>query len=150
MLSECSLSSLKINSGLFARTERVKMPKIASNKPKVAILREQRLLAGSAEFSNFTKVKVLLKLISGKIQTVSKLANLFDVADLTKEHLVSALALEAKDFEDALQYYCACSNECEIIVTRNKKDFAFSKVEVLTPEEFCKRPKITSCEKWEI
>ena len=47
------------------------MPKIASNKPKVAILREQRLLAGSAEFGNFTKVKVLLKLISGKIQTVS-------------------------------------------------------------------------------
>ena len=84
---------------------------------------------------------ILRKALKGNdlYKELSKLANLFDVADLTKEHLVSALALEAKDFEDALQYYCACSNECEIIVTRNKKDFAFSKVEVLTPEEFLQK-----------
>ena len=33
------------------------MPKITSNKPKVAIMREQRLLAGSAERSNSTESK---------------------------------------------------------------------------------------------
>ncbi len=34
------------------------MPKRASNKPKVAIKREQRLLAGSDERSNFTEGKI--------------------------------------------------------------------------------------------
>jgi len=57
MLSEYSLSSLKINSGLFARIESAKMPKRTSDKPKVAIKREQRLLAGSVECSNFTEGK---------------------------------------------------------------------------------------------
>ncbi|MBR5148830.1 MAG: hypothetical protein IKV15_06500 [Bacteroidaceae bacterium] len=37
------------NSGLFARIESAKMPKRALDKPKVAIKREQRQLAGSAE-----------------------------------------------------------------------------------------------------
>jgi len=61
MLSEYSLSSLKINSGLFARIERAKMPKRPTDKPKVAIKREQRLLAGSVECSNFTEGKSKFK-----------------------------------------------------------------------------------------
>ena len=64
-----------------------------------------------------------------------KLSCLVNVADTTNNHFLSALDLQAKDFEDALQYYCAISNECDIIVTRNKKDFAFSSISVLTPEE---------------
>lgn len=66
---------------------------------------------------------------------MKKLSCLLNVADTTNDHFLSALDLQAKDFEDALQYYCAASNECETIVTRNKKDFAFSTIEVLTPEE---------------
>ena len=64
-----------------------------------------------------------------------KLSCLVTVADTTNNHFLSALDLQAKDFEDALQYYCAISNECDIIVTRNKKDFAFSSISVLTREE---------------
>lgn len=64
-----------------------------------------------------------------------KLSCLVNVADTTNNHFLSALDLQAKDFEDALQYYCAIFNECDIIVTRNKKDFAFSSISVLTPEE---------------
>ena len=64
-----------------------------------------------------------------------KLSCLVNVADTTNDHFLSALDLQAKDFEDALQYYCARANECDIIVTRNKKDFAFSSISVLTPEE---------------
>ena len=49
------------NSGLFARIERAKMPKRPTDKPKVAIKREQRLLAGSVECSNFTEGKSRFK-----------------------------------------------------------------------------------------
>ena len=66
---------------------------------------------------------------------MKKLSCLLNVADTTYDHFLSALDLQAKDFEDALQYYCATSNGCETIVTRNKKDFTFSSINVLTPEE---------------
>ena len=66
---------------------------------------------------------------------MKKLSALLNVVDTTHGHFMSALDLQAKDFEDALQYYCAISNQCEIIVTRNKKDFNFSSINVLTPEE---------------
>ena len=66
---------------------------------------------------------------------MKKLSALLNVVDITHGHFMSALDLQAKDFEDALQYYCAISNQCEVIVTRNKKDFNFSSINVLTPEE---------------
>ena len=66
---------------------------------------------------------------------MKKLSCLLNVVDTTNGHFLSALELQAKDFEDALQYYCAISNQCEVIVTRNKKDFNFSSINVLTPEE---------------
>ena len=66
---------------------------------------------------------------------IGKIANLLNVADLMNEHFLSTLELQAKDFEDALQYFCAMSNQCDVIVTRNKKDFVFSSIDVLTPEE---------------
>ena len=42
----------------------------------------------------------------------------------------------AKDFEDALQYFSAVQAGADCIVTRNIKDFDFSTIKVLTPNEF--------------
>lgn len=46
--------------------------------------------------------------------------------------------IDAKDFEDAIQYETAVEGKCECIITRNKKDFYFSQIPVFTPEEFIK------------
>ena len=43
------------------------------------------------------------------------------------------------DFEDRCQIACALSSECEIILTRDVKDFRNSPIEVLTPTQFLKR-----------
>lgn len=48
------------------------------------------------------------------------------------ESLVSQFA----DFEDALQYYSALTAKAEAIITRNKKDFANSKMPVMTAGEY--------------
>ncbi len=47
-----------------------------------------------------------------------------------------ALASPFADYEDALQYYSALSKNVDVIVTRNGKDFRFSKIPVLTPDEY--------------
>ena len=69
----------------------------------------------------------------------SVLSSLFEFAEVTSvdsEVVKLAVALQAKDFEDALQYFSAKSIEADCIVTRNIKDFAFSELQVLTPQEF--------------
>ena len=100
---------------------------------------EVSLLVSVLTIANIAQI--LRKVLAGRALYVemAKLVNFLDVVDLKKEHLFSTLELEAKDFEDALQYYCACDNDCDIIVTRNKKDFDFSTIEVLTPEEFLQK-----------
>ncbi len=50
------------------------------------------------------------------------------------EELDYALKHEVKDFEDLLQYLCALSADCDVIVTNNPDDY----------EEFCQLPFMTS------
>lgn len=42
---------------------------------------------------------------------------------------------QSRDFEDGVQFYCAKRNDADFIVTRNKKDFKDSDVEVVSPDE---------------
>ena len=46
------------------------------------------------------------------------------------------LKTDFKDYEDAIQYYCALSfTEIDFIVTRDTRDFKKSALPVLTPSE---------------
>jgi hypothetical protein len=49
--------------------------------------------------------------------------------------------LSANDFEDAVQVFSANYNGVETIITRNKKDFRKSNLEILTPEELIQQIK---------
>ena len=72
----------------------------------------------------------------------SILSSLFEFAEVTSVDSIvvkSAIELKTKDFEDALQYFSAKSIGADCIVTRNVRDFSFSEVQVLTPQEFLAR-----------
>jgi len=59
------------------------------------------------------------------------------IAPTTQDIVYSAFADPAVlDFEDGLEYFSAVEAGCECIVTEDKKDFHFSKLEVLSAEEF--------------
>lgn len=64
--------------------------------------------------------------------------NIFTVISNVKDNVLQAIQLQAKDFEDALQYQTALSGSCDCIITRNTKDFPFSSIPVLTPLDFLK------------
>lgn len=53
-----------------------------------------------------------------------------------KEQLQKALGQRVRDFEDMLQYQCAKANNCNVIITNNKNDFA----------KFCELPFMTAAE----
>ena len=59
-----------------------------------------------------------------------------NIAPLNVGITVKSLVSEFKDFEDATQYYCALENDCDVIVTNNEKDFKFSLLPVMNPDEF--------------
>ena len=40
------------------------------------------------------------------------------------------------DFEDALQYFSALTRKADVIITRNGKDFIYSKLPVMTAEQY--------------
>jgi len=46
-----------------------------------------------------------------------------------------------KDFEDAVQNYCAEESGHQIIITRNTKDYKESNLSILTPKEYLAKIK---------
>ena len=67
------------------------------------------------------------------------IADFVDVADLRGQNVIDMLDSGWKDYEDATQHRSAVEEQADCIVTRNKKDYKASTIEVLTPTEFFSR-----------
>lgn len=65
-----------------------------------------------------------------------KLDEVFQILPNNRHQFLNALQVDAADFEDCLQYQTAKEFDCECIVTRNKGDFSFAEIPVLSPVEF--------------
>ena len=61
------------------------------------------------------------------IANLKYLSTLVKVLPINEETLQKALLLEGKDFEDTLQTVCAAQGGCDILITRNSKDFRIKK-----------------------
>lgn len=59
-----------------------------------------------------------------------------ETSDLTDRIIDKGLSSKFTDFEDALQYHCAIKLDCNILITRNEKDFKGSDIPVMTPDEY--------------
>ena len=67
---------------------------------------------------------------------LSNFRQLSRVATANERTVDDSLASQFKDFEDAMQYYTAVRAKADIIITRNGKDFANSKIPVMTAGEY--------------
>lgn len=74
--------------------------------------------------------KVLVK------EKIRKFKVIAETSDLTDKIIEKGLSSNFIDFEDSLQYYCAVKMDCNILITRNGKDFKESEIPVLTPDEY--------------
>ena len=71
-------------------------------------------------------------------EKLRKFKILCEICSLDEHTVEKGLNSSFKDFEDAMQYFSATQAECEIIITRNGKDFKKSLIPVMTAEEFLK------------
>ena len=70
------------------------------------------------------------------IDKLNKFKILSNITTIDEVVIEKSLTSNFSDFEDAIQYFSATKHQCDFIITRNPKDFKFSKLLVLTPDEF--------------
>ena len=75
---------------------------------------------------NAEKAKVKLR----KFKIISQ------ICDMNEIIIEKALNSNFSDFEDSLQYFSALSSNCEILITRNGKDFRESQIPIMTADEY--------------
>ncbi len=69
-------------------------------------------------------------------QAIKVIISRLEVKDLTNDELLKALNSKTVDLEDASQIMCANKIEkISYIITRDKKGFRYSNIDVLTPDE---------------
>jgi predicted nucleic acid-binding protein len=105
----------------------------------ISTLAEQqqiRLAASSLSFIN--TYYVLSKKLDNKlvINSLMKYRLICEVSNIDEIIIDKSLISNFNDFEDAVQHYSALYDKCDILITRNKKDFKNSEIPVMTPSEF--------------
>lgn len=84
--------------------------------------------------SNFYYVTRRILGSRGAKQFIRGLVRFVGVAPTTSHHVLQAIELDMRDFEDALQVAAAIACRANVIVTRNLKDFKASVVRVSNPQ----------------
>lgn len=94
------------------------------------------LAASTLTFANMAYIIGRKRSQQEVCQVLGQLRKVVNIVALEPLHVNKAIDLPCKDFEDMLQYQCAVSNQFNIIVTNNKKDFVeFSKLPLFTAAE---------------
>ena len=109
---------------------------------KILSLCESREIKGFITSVILSNVYYLLRQTSTHEKVIEKLLQLVTITEVLstdRDVIIKALTSSFKDFEDALQNYSAEMNgKIDLIVTRNIKDFKYSTLGVMTPDNYLK------------
>jgi len=106
---------------------------------KIATLADKRKVKIIASSLSYATTSYFLTKFEGIEKTKEKLRKfkvISEICELDELIIDKGLNSEFSDFEDSLQYFSALRTECDILLTRNGKDFKKSKIPVMTPDEF--------------
>ncbi len=106
---------------------------------KIATLADKRKLKIVVSALSYATISYFLTKYEGINKTKDKLRKfkvISGICELDESIIEKGLNSNFGDFEDSLQYFSALRTECDIIITRNGKDFKKSEIPVMTPDEF--------------
>lgn len=102
----------------------------------LAIGNKSKIYISAVSYNNIYYILRRSLSSSATIAMLEELASMTAIVDVTDNVIRQSLKTDFKDYEDAIQYYCALSvSEVDVIVTRNTKDYKKSTIAVLTPIE---------------
>ncbi len=70
------------------------------------------------------------------LEKIRKFKLLCGISIMNDEVIEKAINSDFKDFEDSMQYFSALETNCDIIITRNEKDFKNALIPVMNPESY--------------
>ncbi len=106
---------------------------------QLATLADQQEIVMVVSPISFATVNYLLSKFETELAVKEKLRKFKIICEICKIDATTvdkSFQSNFKDFEDALQYFGAIESQCEIIITRNGKDFKNSLLPVMTAEEY--------------
>lgn len=118
----------------------VRLPFFQDSSKSIELIDGQRF-KGCITASSLTDIYYIVRKKSNHAKAISLIEFLiitFDVLNVNKDTIILALHTNFSDFEDAVQSASAELNQVDLIISRNVKDFARSKIPTLTPTEFLK------------
>ena len=110
-----------------------------SSAAQIATLADKGQISMVASALSFSTVHYLQSRIESDIvvrEKLSKFKIICEVSDLRDKVIDKGLISKFSDFEDALQYHCALQASCDLIITRNGKDFKKASLPIMTPTEY--------------
>lgn len=116
-------------------------PGLTENATLILSLGEARVVDLYMSVLSIPTVTYVLKNMtaSAKKGIVRDLTSFISVLPSLPGHVSSILEGGLPDIEDALQVQSALEGPCDLIITRNGKDFAASPIPVISPEDFLNR-----------
>ena len=75
------------------------------------------------------------------LEKIRKFKVLCSISIMDDEVVEKAINSDFKDFEDAMQYFSALASDCDLIVTRNEKDFKNAMIPVMNGESYLQTMK---------
>jgi predicted nucleic acid-binding protein len=111
---------------------------------KLFDLIDEKLIKGYITATSLTDIYYIARKEKSRNEAkefIFDLIKILEVLEVDKAIVQDALASDIDDFEDGVQVYAAKYNEIKTIVTRNKKDFQKSRLEILTPKELIQQLK---------
>jgi len=106
---------------------------------KIATLADKRSVQIVVSALSYATISYFLVKYYGLEKTKEKLRKfkiISEIAELDEVIIEKGLNSDFSDFEDSLQYFSALRTECNMIITRNGKDFKKSELPVMSPDEF--------------
>lgn len=97
--------------------------------------RVQGFLSASSATDIFYLIRRQLHSVDLAYKVLGSVLDIAKVLTVTNEDVLNAYLQRASDFEDCLLATCAKANQCDAIVTRNKKDFLSFGITLFSPEE---------------
>lgn len=85
-----------------------------------------------------TSYYLLSKYQNSKIamEKIRKFRVLCSVSIMNDEIIDKAISSDFKDFEDSMQYFSAVATGCDLIITRNERDFKNALIPVMNAESY--------------
>jgi len=110
---------------------------------KIATLADEKKLLITVSALSYANANYILakyesvELVKDKLR---KFKIISKISALDEEIIDKALNSDFKDFEDALQYFCALKSNCDVLITRNGADFKPANIPIMTAEEYLASP----------